>query len=267
MFAREKVGAHTFQIRTGYGVCVYYVEGRDKGLLIDTGYGIGSLREFLSSFSRAPYDVLLTHGHGDHVGGAGEFERVYLPSPDEKLLKTYASAEFRKELLSKKYTFSGELMPEKPDGYLELGDGMEFDLGGIHVKIVSLPGHTQGCIVPVVAEDNLAILGDAAGENTMLCFPESASVALYEKGLNRFIEKTKGYNIRRYLRFHGTCESELPLIADLIRLCERIRAGKDEAVPVNVMGQQAFMAKERDDATLTGNILYRSKAKEREQLE
>ena len=85
LFQKTDYKTNVFRIDTPYGVAMYFVQGKDRGVLIDTGMGVGSLRTFLKSVTSLPYDVYLTHGHCDHAGGASEFDEVYLNPKDWEL--------------------------------------------------------------------------------------------------------------------------------------------------------------------------------------
>ena len=64
---------------------VYVVRGSERGLLIDTGTGVGDLKGHVEELIDTPYDVVLTHGHGDHAGGTHQFERFYVHRKDVKM--------------------------------------------------------------------------------------------------------------------------------------------------------------------------------------
>lgn len=59
---------------------MYLLEGSEKALLIDTGYGAGNLRAFVEKLTDKPIIVVNTHYHPDHAAGNGEFEEVYMSS-------------------------------------------------------------------------------------------------------------------------------------------------------------------------------------------
>lgn len=74
-----KLDAHTWVIQFMNGSqYMYLLEGEEKALLLDTGYGAGNLRAYAESLTDKPLIVANTHFHPDHAGGNGEFEQVYV---------------------------------------------------------------------------------------------------------------------------------------------------------------------------------------------
>ena len=59
-YRNEKVTEHITRIRTFFDdACMYYVRGEKKGLLIDTGYGFGHLKEYVDELAGQPYEVVI----------------------------------------------------------------------------------------------------------------------------------------------------------------------------------------------------------------
>ena len=61
---------------------LFLVRGRDRDVLVDTGLGIGSLREELADLFERPVLAVATHRHFDHTGGLHEFEEVVVHRDD-----------------------------------------------------------------------------------------------------------------------------------------------------------------------------------------
>ena len=68
---------------------IWYLRGRDRDLLVDTGNGAGELRPYLARLARSgrPRDIVCvcTHAHIDHIGGFHEFERRLLHPAEPEL--------------------------------------------------------------------------------------------------------------------------------------------------------------------------------------
>ena len=60
----------------------YLVEGAERALLIDTGFGVGDLKALCERLTDKPLLVVDTHSHGDHVLGNPQFDRVYIHALD-----------------------------------------------------------------------------------------------------------------------------------------------------------------------------------------
>jgi glyoxylase-like metal-dependent hydrolase (beta-lactamase superfamily II) len=260
LFQSVQISRHITRIDTPFYVSMYLVKGSSRAALIDTGMGVGSLKEYVSSLTSLPLNVYLTHGHCDHAGGASEFETVYLNRRDWELEKQHATREHR---IHDVFTGPGPVpegvseemfVPQRTAPYLPLDDDAEADLGGVHIRFIPVPGHTRGILVPLIVEDRILIIGDALGEHTLLQFAESTSIETYRASLCRLQEHASEFD--RLLRFHGSCESKNEIIPDSIELCDAILARKDEAIPVEVHESSGLMARKEQHPGKEGNIIY-----------
>ncbi|MBQ1509238.1 MAG: MBL fold metallo-hydrolase, partial [Erysipelotrichaceae bacterium] len=175
-YQRETISDHITRITLPGDVFAYLAEGRDRAALIDTGFGIGSLKAYVEEVLQGkPYIVLLTHGHLDHAGGASEFEEVYMDPADLELARKHTEKQIRKDFL-KQEVRDEDLAEPKKDGYLPLSDGQVFDLGGETLKIVSLHGHTRGSVGVLFEKERILLAGDACCSFTLL-FGEEDSLS------------------------------------------------------------------------------------------
>jgi glyoxylase-like metal-dependent hydrolase (beta-lactamase superfamily II) len=103
--------------------------------------------------------VLVTHGHVDHVGGAGAVARrhgseVYL-HPDDAFL-----AEEPQGLLE---AFWGTVPPgdyDQPPSYAPLAHDQILDVAGLHIEVIHTPGHTPGHCVFHLRDQEALFTGD-----------------------------------------------------------------------------------------------------------
>lgn len=73
---------------------MYLIVGEKRALAIDAGSGFCDFKGIIESLTKLPYDVAITHGHPDHVGGAGQFDEIYI----HPLIYTSECIETRTEL-------------------------------------------------------------------------------------------------------------------------------------------------------------------------
>lgn len=266
-FTGEKLNERVTRILCPENVYVYLVEGETSAALIDTGFGVGSLKEYVESLTKLPYIVLLTHGHLDHAGGAGEFAQVYLNERDLSLAGEHTSLEKRVPRLCK--AGSGidakELIPPKAlEEYLPLQDGQSFDLGGMTVTMLALPGHTKGSMCVLFEELRCVLLGDACNSYGYLQMPESSSIAEYRESLIAFRQHTDAFDQVWYSHPHNFGGKEI--LEETIKLCGEIISGSRKGVPVEMSGMDGdfFVAKEVDGQGHpkdggVANFIYRSR--------
>ena len=265
-YKAEKINEHMTAIRSMTGEIMYLVEGEEKAVLIDTCLGVGHLREFVENLTEKQITVLLTHGHVDHALGAPEFEEVYMNPADNKVYESMSPLEERIGYI--KANLGGQLPEFAEDDYVqpapadfkELKDGQIFDLGGVHIEVYALPGHTHGTMVMLVPEEKALILGDACNNATFLFDENSLSVHEYKENLIRVKEKLEGRYDTTYLCHHVMTASK-DMLAHVIEVCDEILEGKADDILFEFMGHHAFVAKranerfERVDGG-EGNIVY-----------
>lgn len=181
---------------------LWYLRGRDRDLLVDTGNGVGALTPYLARLARGgrrrEIVCVCTHAHIDHIGGFHEFERRLLHPAEQDLASRVrdgaplAPALWSEPLLAQlaecgfvpppvlvdavpcegfdPYTFRPERAA--PTHLVQGGD--EIDLGDRRLSIVDLPGHTQGSIGLVDHQERALISGDAVYDGGLIdTLPES----------------------------------------------------------------------------------------------
>lgn len=160
----------------------FLVEGTERALLIDTGVGIGDLKWLVENrITDKPYDVVVTHNHGDHIGGAGWFDTIRIHPADADWKEGHAAptVSFRREYAElirnregKDYAYDPQKdirpWPKEPE-ILSVSDGQKFYLGGRTVTAYHCPGHTAGEIALADDLTKTLLCGDACNCNWLLC--------------------------------------------------------------------------------------------------
>ena len=262
-FESTKISSTTTRIRAPGFELMYLVEGKEKAALIDTGSGLGFLRAHIEKLTDKPIVVLLTHGHVDHAMGAGEFEIVYMNHVDDYIYTQHADMEFRRDglFLCPQKVEEDEIIPAKPlEEIHQMAGGDSFDLGGLHIDIYDLPGHTRGSVVMLIREERMLLLGDACNYLTFLHEPYSTTVKEYKANLEALKPQVEGKYDAVYLS-HGPGNGSVELIDGVIQVCQDIMEGKTDDVPFGFKDSKGFLAKaeiERDvriDGGV-GNVIY-----------
>jgi hydroxyacylglutathione hydrolase len=267
VFESERVTSHIVRIRAkGTGVCQYLIEGDDRALLVDTGYGIGDLRSFVEQLTDKPYEVVITHGHVDHASGAAQFDKVYMSFADLPVARERTTFAARHQSLAGKSDLDkvpeSEWIEPKVDGYLPLEEGQMFHLGNLDIETIHVPGHTPGMMVLLDIQERIAFFGDACGVFTMLLRSEASSVHEFRQSLAHLKEHEARYD--RVLRQHGTCESDKAVLEENMDICDEVLSGEDDHIPFEWLGIKGYLAKRVDTATGsridggTGNLAYRA---------
>ena len=259
-FSAVRLTRSTTRITDRLGVLMYLLEGEERAVLIDSGFGVGDLAGFVKALSDKPLTVLLTHGHLDHAFGAAAFEDVRMSPLDAPVLR--AHQHLSDEVLQEARR-EGRLTAAAPDpqDFAVLSDGEVFDLGGLHVRALAVPGHTPGSTAFLIAEERVLITGDAANQRTFLFHEEAASVSAYQESLARLRRDTAGLYDRIHVS-HGSGDTSVDLLSDLDALCTRIRERSDDAVPFQFTGVNGVIARRvesRDGADAVddnANIVY-----------
>lgn len=132
---------------------MYLLVGTTDALLIDLSNKLEvpdaaeSLRTIVSErIGDKPLTITFTHNHGDHTGMYFAFEN------DESVKLAVPQEDFEEKVK--------DFPKEK---YHYINDGDEFDLGGMKVRTVAVPGHTKGSVVFFVEGRNILFSGDAIG--------------------------------------------------------------------------------------------------------
>jgi len=157
-------GTQGFDLTDPYDCHVYLIDGGSELALIDVGAGMGAAA-IIENVKRDGFDparirhVILTHGHGDHAGGAARMRSmlgepsVYasggiadaLRRADEKAISLEAAK------LAGIYPMDYRMVPCSIDHELE--EGATVSVGDVVLSVLDTPGHSDGH-VSLLMEDS-----------------------------------------------------------------------------------------------------------------
>ncbi len=209
----------------------YLIVGKEAAAAIDTGLSEGALMPVLRRYTDLPITLLVTHGHGDHISHADEFETVYMSPADIPFLSVAAER-------------LGLKRPLDPERFQPLYDRETVRVGDIELEVFAVPGHSVGSVVFYDRKDNLMFSGDAFGSGwaVFMQLPGGAQVAEYRKSLHAFLERVEAIDPEPEFLTGHFAQRETPdgdnpvcfaLIRDMEALCGELLAGKTETKEVS----------------------------------
>jgi hydroxyacylglutathione hydrolase len=126
-----------------------------EAIVIDPGDEITRIYSRLTSHNLKLKQILITHAHIDHVGGALRLKAltgspIFLNEDDLPLL----------QIMSDQAAWLGVQTPETAPPDEALNDGIRVGLESCPAKVIHTPGHTQGSICLHFAPLKMVIAGD-----------------------------------------------------------------------------------------------------------
>lgn len=226
----HKITSGICRLEDGKMSSFYLVTGATRALLVDTGMGDEPLLPFLRTVTDLPITLLVTHGHGDHVMHAGEFDTVYMSSRDVPFL----SGAFRR---------LGIETAIDPSGFLPVSDGIRIDLGDFIIRCADVGGHSPGSTVFYEEKRHLLFTGDALGSGAGVWMQLEGCLSLrqYRENLIRLdalwaslpedTQVLTGHWDQRFMHSSGDNPVCRALLNDMITLCDQILAGLENRQP------------------------------------
>lgn len=251
-----------------HDVYMFLIIGEDKACLVDNGYGVGNIMEYVRALTDKPVVNILTHFHFDHVGGTGCFEEVYMNERDWDVFYRQNDKKIRFDYLNKQpdLGFVGIPIEEYVDPFqgrlLPAVDGQRISLGNYTLRLIETPGHTPGAIMVLIEEERAIIYGDACGRRTLLVTPGSSASQLIAS-MSHVKEQEKDYDT--CWKSHHALECPLDMIDNVIECAQAILTRTDEKQPVHMHGTTYLAARRVDEEDPAqprldgklGNVFYR----------
>jgi glyoxylase-like metal-dependent hydrolase (beta-lactamase superfamily II) len=139
----------------------YVVSAGDggPGVIVDAPPDPGAIAEVVRRTGAVPQALLLTHGHLDHVGGAGGVVAAFGVTahlhPADEWLGADLEGQARMLLgIGPSGEFAGA------ERYEPLADGAVLDLAGLRFRVIHTPGHTPGHCCFWLEDEGVLFSGD-----------------------------------------------------------------------------------------------------------
>lgn len=157
----------------------YLVLGSKRAVLIDTGTGIGNIREVVEKLTRLPVSVVLTHEHYDHVAAAWRFDEIIAYDNPDALavlkrgrdhasLQEYITADYLWKPLPVEFDSAVWTIPPIEPTEL-VSDGETIDLGSRMLEVIYTPGHSPGSMCLLDRTHRILFTGDHFFRDRFMC--------------------------------------------------------------------------------------------------
>lgn len=195
------------------GVRFFLLTGSEKALLIDSGMQAHNAREFAAQLTDLPIFLLNTHADPDHIASNHEFESFYM-HPSEYVV--YYNIQHR----------SGNALP--------VWEGDILELGGRPLRVIAMPGHTQGSIAVLDINNRRLFSGDPIQDGSIFMFGLHRNMRAYVQSLERLQKHADEFD--EIFPSHGSCPVNPELISQLIHAANDIIGGKIQGVRREMFG-------------------------------
>lgn len=176
--------------------------GEEKAILIDTGCGIGNIREAVEEVTDMPVMVLNTHAHNDHIAQNYLFDEIaMLDHPWSHEAQEGLPNSEMAHLVAEGMTWKP--LPEEFDkeNYVVPGfkvtkwlkEGEIIDLGNRTLEVMHTPGHTPDSICLLDREDKLLFTGDMFYTGGIYTYLNGGDIPTFIDSYKRMIDHYDEY--------------------------------------------------------------------------
>ena len=182
----------------------YLVVGRERGVIIDTGTGIGDLKQVVTQLTDLPVSALLTHEHYDHVADAYLFDEIIMYDDEDALqllkagrdnasLQRYITKDYLWKPLPEGFDAASWTIPSMEPTTL-VHDGDVIDLGGRTLEVIYTPGHSPGSMCLLDRAHRLLFTGDHFFPGPLYAHPADVNIDDYIASNQKLCERIDEYD-------------------------------------------------------------------------
>jgi glyoxylase-like metal-dependent hydrolase (beta-lactamase superfamily II) len=184
-------------IQEFYRCNIWHIRGRDRDMLVDSGMGVVSLREWVPLVTERELLAVASHTHFDHIGCHHEFECRAVHSAEAALL----AHPTRQNTLADPYVTDDIFDAMPPEPYCSkcyavkgapatriLEDRDVIDLGDRVFEVVHTPGHSPGGIALWEKATGILFSGDILYDGPLIEDTYHANAADYYASMKRLLD-------------------------------------------------------------------------------
>ncbi len=184
-------------IKEFYRCNVWHVRGRDRDMLVDSGMGVLSLRDWVPLVTERPLDAVASHTHFDHIGTHHEFpcrlchaaeaDILANPTRENTFAADYVTDDIFTALPPQPYQSATYTVKSAPATRI-LQDRDIIDLGDRHFEVIHTPGHSPGGIALFEAATGMLISGDIVYDGPLIESDDPAEMQQYVTSMKRLLD-------------------------------------------------------------------------------
>ncbi|PSV40999.1 MULTISPECIES: MBL fold metallo-hydrolase [unclassified Photobacterium] len=135
---------------------IIWCDETNQAAIVDPGGDIEQLTKVVDELGLTVTQLILTHGHLDHVGGTAPLSQ----SLNVPVIGPHKDDEFWLQGLPRQSEMFGFPMTEAFEPTQWLNDGDEIHVGNQTLQVLHTPGHTPGHVILFSNDANVAFVGD-----------------------------------------------------------------------------------------------------------
>ena len=137
--------------------CYVISDAASEGIVIDPGGPAAEVEEYIRDNDIRLHWIILTHGHGDHIGGVSELRNL----SENGIAVHTEDADCLVDANRNLSAFMGTSV-ELPSADKKLNEGDTLKVGSMNIRVIHTPGHTVGgiCLHIKDEDEDVLISGD-----------------------------------------------------------------------------------------------------------
>lgn len=205
----------------GDGCTSYLVLGNECGVMIDTGFATENIKIYAQALTDKPVKwAANTHGHFDHTGGNGWFERAYMSA---------------KALEIAKIPYPSKVSLNYPLDYpvTIIGDGDTINLGNRTLEILEIPAHAPSSVAFLDRKERVLFTGDEVAPFVMLYWQQNEpqpTIERHAQNMEKLLKRRKEFDVICW--GHGSAMDDAYLVENYLEHDHQILSGLIEGEPL-----------------------------------
>ncbi len=229
IFHSRPIAPNTWLIQ-GDGANSYLVVGEACGAVIDTGFAAENIQLYAQTLTDRPVKwAANTHGHFDHTGGNGWFERAYMSAKANAIAKT---------------PYPSKATLDYPLDYpvTIVGEGDTIDLGHRTLEVFEIPAHAPSSLAFLDRKERIMFTGDEVDARVMLYWMQAEpqpTIEQHARNMEKLLQHRQAFDV--ICGGHELVMANASLVEDYLEHDRRILSGLEgEQMVLQAGGSKDF---------------------------